>query len=137
MSRGYSVLTRIAGVGVDTFVKEENSLFVFFQGHPEYDSDTLLREYRRDVGRYLNHEATTYPSIPRGYFDSSTEGVLTALRDKAMVLSERANCLRVSVLRWKRQESRTHGAQRWRVSTETGWSISTLGRAGASLMMQM
>lgn len=83
VSRGYSVLTRMAGVGVDTFVKEENSLFVFFQGHPEYDADTLLREYRRDVARYLNHEATTYPSIPLGYFDSSTEGVLTALRDKA------------------------------------------------------
>ena len=68
VARGYSVLTRIAGVGVDTFVKEENSLFVFFQGHPEYDSDTLLREYRRDVGRYLNHEATTYPSIPLRLF---------------------------------------------------------------------
>ena len=84
VSRGYSVLTRIASGGVDAFIKEESSLFVFFQGHPEYDADTLLREYRRDVGRYLHHEAATYPSIPLGYFDSSTEDTLTALRDKAM-----------------------------------------------------
>ena len=84
VSRGYSLLTRIAGGGVDAFIKEERSLFVFFQGHPEYDADTLLREYRRDVGRYLNDEATSYPSMPRSYFDSTTEGALTALRDKAM-----------------------------------------------------
>lgn len=84
VSRGYSVLTRIAGGDVDAFIKDENSLFVFFQGHPEYDADTLLREYRRDVSRYLNNEATAYPSIPLGYFDSSTEGVLAALRDEAM-----------------------------------------------------
>ncbi len=83
-SHGYSVLTRIQSLGVDTFIKEENSLFVFFQGHLEYDSDTLLREYRRDVGRYLNHEASTYPSIPVDYFNWSTESALTALREKAM-----------------------------------------------------
>ena len=89
VARGYSVLTRISGFGVDTFIKEDNSLFVFFQGHPEYESDTLLREYRRDVGRYLNHEAATYPSIPAGYFDSSTECTLTALRDQAMICRSR------------------------------------------------
>jgi homoserine O-succinyltransferase/O-acetyltransferase len=81
---GYSILTRTANAGVDTFVKQDKSLFVFFQGHPEYESNTLLREYRRDVGRYLRGEATTYPSIPRGYFDRSTEGVLTALRENGM-----------------------------------------------------
>jgi homoserine O-succinyltransferase len=83
-SRGYSILTRTEGSGVDSFVKEENSLFVFFQGHPEYDSDTLLREYRRDIGRYLRHEANNYPLLPRGYFDRSTESVLTALQEQAM-----------------------------------------------------
>jgi homoserine O-succinyltransferase len=83
-SRGYSILTRTEGSGVDSFVKEENSLFVFFQGHPEYDSDTLLREYRRDIGRYLRHEVNSYPLLPRGYFDGGTESVLTALQEQAM-----------------------------------------------------
>ena len=84
MASGYSVLTRTADACVDTFVKQENSLFVFFQGHPEYESDTLLREYRRDVGRYLRGEMNKYPLVPRGYFDLSTEGALIALREKAM-----------------------------------------------------
>jgi homoserine O-succinyltransferase len=80
----YSVLSRIAGLEVDAFMKDENSLFVFFQGHLEYDSDTLLREYRRDVCRYLNHEALAYPSIPAGYFDWNTEDTLMVLQDKIM-----------------------------------------------------
>ena len=78
------VLARTADAGVDTFVKEGKSLFVFFQGHPEYDADTLLREYRRDVERYLRHETSVHPSIPRGYFDHTTERALAALREKAM-----------------------------------------------------
>lgn len=84
-ARGYRVLTRSNGVEVDTFVKQDDSLFVFFQGHPEYESDTLLREYRRDAGRYLRHEASKYPSVPPGYFDAKTERALTALQEKAMV----------------------------------------------------
>ncbi|MGA3047847.1 MAG: homoserine O-succinyltransferase [Terracidiphilus sp.] len=83
-ARGYSVLTRTEGSGVDSFTKKEDSLFVFFQGHPEYESDTLLREYRRDVGRYLRHEMNSYPLLPRGYFDRNTECALAALKEKAM-----------------------------------------------------
>src|SRR5580692_206688 len=86
-ARGYRVLARTADAGadagVDTFVKEGKSLFVFFQGHPEYESDTLLREYRRDVERYLRHEASAHPGIPHGYFDHATERALAALREKA------------------------------------------------------
>jgi len=82
---GYSVLTRAAAIGVDTFVKDVKSLFVFFQGHPEYESNTLLLEYRRDVGRFLRGESNAHPSIPRKYFDSNTVNSLTALREKALL----------------------------------------------------
>jgi homoserine O-succinyltransferase len=81
---GYRVLARAADAGVDTFVKEGKSLFVFLQGHPEYESGTLLREYRRDVERYLRRESETYPSMPRAYFDSSTEANLIALGEQAL-----------------------------------------------------
>jgi len=76
---GYQLLTRAEGADVDCFIKQDFSLFVHFQGHPEYDSDTLLREYRRDISRFLNGEAATYPSMPRGYFDAGTERVLLEL----------------------------------------------------------
>lgn len=81
---GYSVLTRIKGGGVDAFVKQRKSLMVFFQGHPEYESNTLLLEYRRDVGRYLRRERDTYPAMPEGYFNRDIADVLTALRVQAL-----------------------------------------------------
>ena len=81
---GYNVLTRSKDAGVDTFVKQQKSLFLFFQGHPEYESNTLLLEYRRDVGRYLRGERETYPSMPQSYFDESTVDTLTALREETM-----------------------------------------------------
>jgi len=84
---GYRVLTKSKDAGVDTFVKERKSLFVFFQGHPEYDQNTLLLEYRRDVGRFLGGVSEAYPSMPRGYFDEETADALAALRRRA--LSER------------------------------------------------
>ncbi len=80
---GYRVLTRSVGAGVDSFVKQRKSLFVFFQGHPEYDATTLLLEYRRDIGRFLRRERETYPPMPHGYFDEETVAALTALRERA------------------------------------------------------
>lgn len=80
---GYRVLTRAKDRTVDAFVKQRRSLFVFFQGHPEYEADTLLLEYRRDVGRYLRRERDTYPLMPQGYFDSDVVDALTAVRERA------------------------------------------------------
>lgn len=83
-SCGYSVLTTAQNAGVDTFIKQEKKLFVFFQGHPEYESDTLLREYRRDISRYFKGETQRYPSMPQNYFDAATTYALTALRHRAI-----------------------------------------------------
>jgi homoserine O-succinyltransferase/O-acetyltransferase len=82
---GYRVLTRSEDAGVDSFVKQRNSLFVFFQGHPEYDAISLLLEYRRDIGRFLRRERETYPNMPHGYFDQETVETLSALRQRALV----------------------------------------------------
>ena len=82
---GCRVLTRSDEAGVDMFVKQRNSLFVFFQGHPEYDATTLLLEYRRDIGRFLRGERETYPPMPHGYFDEATTEALTALRARALM----------------------------------------------------
>jgi homoserine O-succinyltransferase len=80
---GYEVITRIDNADVDCFIKQERSLFLFFQGHPEYQSETLLLEYRRDVGRFLRGESAAYPSIPQGYFDENTSRELFEIRRRA------------------------------------------------------
>src|SRR5262249_8638171 len=85
VASGYTILTRSAGAGVDAFVKQRKSLFVFFQGHPEYEAHTLLGEYRRDVGRFLRRERETYPAMPERYFDRATTAALQALRERALV----------------------------------------------------
>src|SRR5580692_8227790 len=84
----YRVLTQSVEGGVDSFVKKKKrSLFLHFQGHPEYGAQTLLKEYRRDIKRFLRAERETYPSMPRGYFDASAAELLT--RFQRSVLPER------------------------------------------------
>ncbi|GJE56801.1 MULTISPECIES: homoserine O-succinyltransferase MetA [Methylobacterium] len=68
VAHGYTVLRRSAEIGVDLFVRESGSLFVFLQGHPEYAPDSLAREYRRDVGRFLDGSRDTCPPLPENYF---------------------------------------------------------------------
>lgn len=77
-AHGYRVLARADGVGADFFVKDGPSVIVFLQGHPEYDRFALMREYRRDVGRYLNREREAYPRQPHEYFEAP---MAAALRD--------------------------------------------------------
>jgi homoserine O-succinyltransferase len=81
---GYDVLARAGEIGPDLFVKETRSLFVFLQGHPEYEAETLLREYRRDVGRFLRQERAHYPQMPQNYFDEASVKALEGFRARAM-----------------------------------------------------
>jgi homoserine O-succinyltransferase len=84
VSSGYTVLTKSEQAGVNLFVKpKKKSLFVHFQGHPEYEAGTLLKEYRRDVKRFLRQERQTYPSTPYGYFDDAALEVLNEFRATA------------------------------------------------------
>jgi homoserine O-succinyltransferase len=81
---GYEVLTVSPEGGVDLFVKPGRSTFLFFQGHPEHEAESIAQEYRRDVGRYLRDECTDYPSLPHNYFDSATETALIAFEGLAL-----------------------------------------------------
>jgi len=84
-SCGYTILTQSAAAGVDCFVKrKKQSLFVHFQGHPEYQAHTLFKEYRRDIRRFLRHERETYPTAPLGYFGDEATNCLSEFRQKAI-----------------------------------------------------
>ena len=82
---GYSVLTKSAEAGVNLFVKKKrNSLFVHFQGHPEYGAGTLWKEYRRDIRRFLRRERPTFPKMPYGYFGATATKVLDEFRETVL-----------------------------------------------------
>jgi homoserine O-succinyltransferase len=90
---GYRILTKSGSAGVDCFVKQhQRSLFVCFQGHPEYEAQSLLGEYRRDIGRFLRRENESYPTMPQGYFSGISEKALVAFRNEAL-LSRRPELL--------------------------------------------
>jgi len=84
VSRGYQILSWSAEAGVDMFVAQRKSLFIFLQGHPEYDPGALFREYRRDIRRFLIGQRDNYPVMPRGYFDAETAAVFSAFQERAV-----------------------------------------------------
>ena len=78
--------------GFDTFISLQGSLFVFFQGHPEYDPESLLLEYLRDVKRFIERKRDVYPNAPSGYFD---DGILQGIEDvrRKIVQSRQVSCV--------------------------------------------
>ena len=83
VAAGYTIASLSDEAGVDAFTLERRAPFVFCQGHPEYDAETLRREYRRDVGRYLAGAMEHYPELPHGYFDSDMSRALNRFRERA------------------------------------------------------
>jgi len=84
-ANGYQILTHSVDGGVDTFIrKRERSLFVHFQGHPEYGPLTLLKEYRRDIRRFIHGDRETYPSMPKGYLDASSTKLAIEFQETAI-----------------------------------------------------
>lgn len=64
---GLPVLAASADAGVHLATSADGIRFVFFQGHPEYSTNSLLKEYKRDIlaglptaypANYFNHTAT-------------------------------------------------------------------------------
>lgn len=121
---GYQVLARADGVGADLFVKECTSLFVFVQGHPEYDRRALAREYRRDVGRFLSAEREHYPPMPHGHFAEPAAQRFAAFAS-APCASATPACWRSSPTQRRRARSRRIGAPRRLACTRTGWRCSS------------
>lgn len=76
---GLAVLLESDEAGVHMAVDDEASL-VFFQGHPEYDLISLLKEYRRELGRFWRGDRDDYPPVPEHYFDDSALAELEAYR---------------------------------------------------------
>ena len=78
LAHGYQILMRSDRVGADSFTKSLPSLFLFLQGHPEYEGDSLGREYRRDLDRFFAGISAKPPALPEGYYDPATAGQLAA-----------------------------------------------------------
>lgn len=78
---GYEILSASEATGANLFARRlGRSLMLFVQGHPEYQAETLLREYRRDVERYARGQQPHYPTLPVNYFRADALLLLEAHR---------------------------------------------------------
>ncbi|MEE9327786.1 MAG: homoserine O-succinyltransferase [Cocleimonas sp.] len=79
LEAGLHILAESKDAGVQMAVSSDGFRTVYFQGHPEYDSISLLKEYKREVGqfslRYNHGEKIEYPPFPVNYFDRYTQAI--------------------------------------------------------------
>ena len=78
---GIRVLAK-SKIGVHLAVSPDFFRLVFFQGHPEYDSISLLKEYKREVAIYLENNGSEYPPIPSNYLSLQSQAILEEYRAK-------------------------------------------------------
>ncbi|MFP5504897.1 MAG: homoserine O-succinyltransferase [Gammaproteobacteria bacterium] len=78
---GLHVLAEGDDAGVHLAVSEDGFRLVFFQGHPEYDTISLLKEYKREVLRYAAGHRPDYPPFPDHYFTLQIQAVLEEYRE--------------------------------------------------------
>ncbi|WP_196137192.1 homoserine O-succinyltransferase [Aliikangiella sp. G2MR2-5] len=68
-AKGLRTLAQSEDAGVHLATSEDGIRLVFFQGHPEYDDFSLLKEYKREIDRWLCGERADYPPFPENYFE--------------------------------------------------------------------
>ncbi len=59
---------------------EDGIRVVLFQGHPEYDTISLLKEFKREVNLFLAGELEAFPPFPQNYFRPFEQAVLNEYR---------------------------------------------------------
>ncbi len=73
---GLKVLVDSQSAGAHLAVSPDGFRVVYFQGHPEYDSISLMKEFKREVLRYYSGELENFPAFPENYFNSEAFSIL-------------------------------------------------------------
>jgi homoserine O-succinyltransferase len=74
---GVKVLAESADAGVHLAVSHDGLRTVFFQGHPEYDTVSLLKEYKRDLLLAAAGKLSAFPPFPARYFNRQAQALLS------------------------------------------------------------
>lgn len=78
---GLKILASSKDAGVHLAVSEDGFRIVFFQGHPEYDDISLLKEYKREIARFYRAEISDYPVFPENFFNPIAQDILTTYKN--------------------------------------------------------
>jgi len=77
---GLRVLVESEEVGVHLATSHDGLRMVFFQGHPEYDTISLLKEYKRDALLYAQGKLKHSPPFPDHYLARHEQAILLEWR---------------------------------------------------------
>ncbi|MDR3393499.1 MAG: homoserine O-succinyltransferase [Parasulfuritortus sp.] len=77
---GLRVLAESDAAGVHLATSADGFRQVFFQGHPEYDTISLLKEYKRDLLLYGKGVLKRLPPFPENYFGAREQAILNEYR---------------------------------------------------------
>lgn len=81
-SAGCHVVVESEQAGVHMALSEDLFRFVFLQGHPEYDTNSLLKEYKREIGHFIRGERPDYPPLPENAFSPQNAAILEEYRER-------------------------------------------------------
>ena len=87
-----TVLIQSPQVGVQMAVDEDLGM-LYFQGHPEYDDISLLKEYKREIVRFAGGQREDYPPTPAGYFSSTALNVTQKFQQHLLSSENRIEAL--------------------------------------------
>lgn len=73
---GLSTLVEDLDGGVHLAVSPDQVRVVYFQGHPEYDTVSLFKEYKRELQRHRRGERDTVPPNPDNYFHDGLQDLV-------------------------------------------------------------
>ncbi len=79
---GCRVLAASEEAGLYLGVSDDGFRVVYFQGHPEYDINSLLKEYKREIARFVARERQDYPPTPEHYFPERAQPVLESYEQR-------------------------------------------------------
>jgi len=82
---GLRVLVASPAAGVHLAVSEDLFRIVYFQGHPEYDINSLLKEYKREVLLFTDNKWENYPPVPENYFSRQVQAILLEHKSRLIV----------------------------------------------------
>lgn len=92
-SAGLKILVESDPAGVHLAVSPDGFRVVFFQGHPEYDIISLLKEYKREVGNFAHGRREDYPPFPENYLAAREQALLAEYRDRLIGARDRGRSI--------------------------------------------
>ncbi len=79
---GLTILIESERAGVHMAVSPDQYRMVYFQGHPEYDTNSLLKEYKREVKRFFHEQRSDYPPLPENYLNEDAAAIAQRYRQR-------------------------------------------------------